>query len=162
MSASLADRVAAKRREVEARRQARFILPVPDYQELLAVKYRKLLWEERMDIIERDGGTDTAERVTAAADMLIAACEDLLEVDGTNGNGEPVYKPLGKRWSTPAIIEYFGIGLPENATVRHALREALGSDALMTHFAEYVREVGMIETEGEGAATGEASPSEEG
>ncbi len=169
MSGSLEDRVAARREERQRARASLLIIPVPGYKDLLAARYRVLQWEEKMDIVRRhkgllnseDGplGGNTTDTVATAADMLIAACEEILEVSGKDDNGKPLYRSLGQRWTAPMILETFRLPLPPEATVRHALIVALGSEEIIDHFGDYTRECDAILAEGDAVAQGEAPAS---
>lgn len=165
MSDSLAARVAARREERVAKRSAKFVLTVPGFRDLLAARYRPLDFEAKRKVqLRHEGiGEDAADEVAAGADLLINACEEVLEITGVGEDGQPTYESLSRGWSAPVVRDVFGLSdLPEGATVRQALILALGSDAVMTHFGEYAQEADRILLDGEDVAVGESRPSAEG
>lgn len=165
MSDSLAARVAARREERVAKRSAKFVLTVPGFRDMLAARYRPLDFEDKRKIqLRYDGiGEDGAAEVNAAADLLVNACEELLEITGRDESGAPTYERVGIGWHPGVVRETFGLDdMPERTSQREALILALGSDAVMTHFGEYAQQADSILLEGEEAAQGEARPSAEG
>lgn len=161
---SLSERLTQIRKDRERKRGSIITIPVEGTDGLLAASYRRLSFEEKSDIAKRhDGiGTDGSDEVAAAADLLINACQDLLEVVGKDADGKPEYRSLGKRWTTTTISELFGIELPENATVRQAMRDAFDSEDLMDHMLTYIRLANDLTKDDSGELPGESKPSAEG
>lgn len=134
---SLSQRVAQRRREREARRNEPIILPVPGYGDLFAVRYRRIKLAEIADIVERHG---TDADVSASIAMLVAACEDILEVTGVKDDGTPDYQSLGKKWSTRTIAELFEEDFPPETTVRVAMG-VLDELELQRHAKAYIEKI---------------------
>lgn len=156
MSESLQARVAARRQDLIARRSKGFTVPVPEFEGMLALHFRLLEFEEKRAIhMRHDGvGTDPGDEVAASADLLIAACDGVLEV---HGDSEPSQYAPGL--SAQVVRDLFGLSdLPESLTVRQALIAALGSDGVMALFGRYSQEVSSIRDEAEDAAEGESTP----
>jgi hypothetical protein len=131
--ASLASRVATRRATLQA--QSTTTLEVPGFEGILAATYRALSWKEMRSIgLRHERLSDEAlQELYVAADTLILACEDVLEVlDG----GER--RSLGKRWGT-ALAQHLGVELPENANPRTALFALFSRDTdVMTHYSSLV------------------------
>lgn len=159
---SLQALLAARRQELEAKRAERMVLPVPGYEKLLAGRYRQLPFEERAKIARAHGSIedDVAEEVAAAADLLMRACEDLLQINGTGEDGKPVYASLGKTWTSDAISELFGVEAQPSA--RQTLLTVLDSDQIISLVGAYHSASVAISAEGDEAVQGEAEPSAEG
>jgi hypothetical protein len=163
MSESLADRVAARRQERVQKRSAKFVLTIPGFRDLLAVRYQTLTFEKRREIqLRHEGiGENADDEVAAAADLLINACVEVLEVTGKDDVGNPTFETVAAGWTPDLIRSTFGTEYVGNST-RQALIEALGSTEVMDHFGEYIQEADAILSDGEEAAQGEAQPSVEG
>jgi hypothetical protein len=162
VSESLQQRVQAKRQQVIARRSQKFVLPLADYRDELAVRYKILTFEEKEPIFTRFEVDDQGvplDKIGSSIDFLIAATEDLLEVTGKDENGNPQMTSLGQRWSTQFISDTFGV---QADTVREGIRQALGSDAVMEAFKEWTEQVTAIGKDADKAAEGEPEPSVEG
>ena len=157
---SLSQRVAQRRRAREERRGSTTVLSVPGYEDLLAVRYRRLDGAEMQAIVERPSFDGDAQ--AGPLDMLITACVDLLEVAGRDENGARTYVPLGRRWTSQTVAELFELDLSPDTTVRSALREALDYKEISQHFAEYVQWVESLESEQAAETPGESGPSDEG
>lgn len=157
---TLAGRVAARREQRVARLAARFVLPVPGFEDLLACRYRPLSFEEKRAIALRHDrvGEDAEQEVAAAADLLVTACVEVLAAE------DGAMTPLSSGWTAALVRDMFGLGdeAPEGATVRQALIAALGSDGVMECFGAYHRRADEIVAAGEDAAVGESKPSVEG
>jgi hypothetical protein len=165
MSDSLQARVTAKRQQVLARRGSKLTLDVPDYEELLVAQYRLLPWEERTEITnhhEAIKDRDSNAVVGAAAEMLAKASVDILEIVGSDEQHKPQYQSLGHGWTTQFIASTFGLSVPAEYPIDEALRDALGSDAIMEHFGRYIDWVNQTKTAQDEAAQGEPGPSVEG
>lgn len=160
---SLAHRVAQRRKEREARRGTIVTVPVPGFEDLFAVNYRRLTLEERSEIVDRndvlEGGAGSM--TTGAADLLINACVDILEITGQDEAGEPIYLPLGKKWTPSVIAELFEEDT-QGVTVRDALMQVLDSDDLTGHFAAYSKAVRALDEKATDETPGESGPSDEG
>jgi hypothetical protein len=164
---SLAERVAARRRELARERTA--VLAIPGYEDMLAARYRMLDFHTLRKIAERNRGQDEAdEEIANAADTLIHACVEILEVD-TGDDGERVYRSTGQRWTAKAARELFGAELPNEATARDALLAAIPGAAgegdglnVMVHFAAYDRELSRGNKALAQMIQGESEPSPEG
>lgn len=161
---SLQSLLAARRQVLEAQRAERMVLPIPGYEKLLAGRYRQLPFEEKAKIARRheqigeDGGE--SDEIAAAADLLINACEDLLQVTGVGEDGKPQYTSLGKKWIPADIAELFGV--EAQPTARLTLMSVLDSDAIIQHLGDYHRASLAISAEGDEVVMGEAVPSGEG
>lgn len=158
MSQSLQEKIAARYQRIHEKRT--FVLPVPGYSDFLSARYRPLPIEDTLRIFARrqqampttvvEVEPDTL--VANAADVLINACEELLEK-----NGDGTYHTLGKKWNTATIGELFPVVIDEdNPSVRWALVDALTSDGVIDHFNAYEEEVTKIKQELERATEGES------
>lgn len=147
---SLQERIAERHRRVREERTV--VLPVPGFSDLLAARYRPLPIQDRLRILRKhqNAGEDGDDLVAAAADVLINACEDLLEKNGSD------WKSLGKKWTSSAIGELFPVAISEDTTAREALTQALTSDQIVEHSGEYNDECDKIRAELEGATEGES------
>lgn len=156
---SLRDKLAAQRKRLEQAREVRLTIPVVGYRKLIAARYRVLTFEEKQTIVNRhQGAVDKPdETAPAAADMLINACEELMEV-----TGEGSYSGTGQRWTAAAIRDLFGADLPEGATARQALMSVLDSEQVLEHFGEYILTLKEMQDEVDGELLGESEPSVEG
>ena len=162
---SLSDQIAARRRARAQKRSGLITIPVPGYEDLLHARYRRLDFEEKSQIAKQHEGLgdNPDEEVAAAADMLLRACEDLLQPDGVDERGKPAYVSLGKRWTGPTIVDIFQLDeMPENVTARVALRAALGGEDLMDHFLAYMRQANDLDAADREDLPGESKPSVEG
>lgn len=161
---SLSSRIAARRAERDRKRKELLTIPVNGYEDLFAAIYRRLPFEERGDVAKKHPGIgdDTTDEVGAAADTLINACQDVLEVVGKDEQGKPMYQSLGKRWTSSSIAELFELELAPKTTARQAMLTAFDSDDLMDHFLEYVRQMGLIDAQDTEELPGESEPSVEG
>lgn len=137
---SLADRIAARSRELEQQPERTIILPVPGYGDLLAVQYRALDIREELRIEKRfEKVKEPGELfVLVAVGKLSAACEGILEVVG-----EDEYQETGHKWNAAGVRALFSSRaavreLPDAATVRQAMVAAFpDEEALVLHAAEY-------------------------
>jgi hypothetical protein len=161
---SLSARVAQRRAERERKRSEILTIPVVGFEDLLAASYRRLSFEQKGGIVHRhDGiGSDTNVEIAAAADFLINACTDLLEVTGEDENGKPTYQSLGKRWTTASIANLFEMEFTLNTSVRTAMLAAFDHDDLNDHFLAYTRGVAALDKSDSEELPGESEPSEEG
>jgi hypothetical protein len=136
---SLKARVQARRRELEQEHDSTFVLPIPGFEQLLAVEYRPLNYREMMKLESRHSkNTDEAESVLfIAVDKMIAACERLVEVTGNPDE----YADTGYRWNVQGVRECFGCELPDGATARQAVLKVFsyegGEEDLILHSGEY-------------------------
>lgn len=144
---SLADRMAARSRELEQEPERAIILDVPGYEGILAVQYRALDYREEFKIEDRyakvkDGAEQT---LLAAVGKLSHACEEILEVVGPD-----TYKQTGQKWNVPGVRALFSSrsavqALPEGASVRMAMVAAFpDEEALVRHAADYEERRGAV------------------
>jgi hypothetical protein len=169
-SLSVEDRVAAARRGRETRLASTLVIPLPaPYGQLIAAEYRILRETEKMQATRghdvEEG--DIEETVDAAADMLLRACEDVLDIinPGDPKATPPVppsYQSRGHTWTPAAVGRLFGVDAPEGVTARIMFRMALDGDLILDHLTAYNKRVDAILDAGEEAAQGEAEPSAEG
>jgi hypothetical protein len=159
---SLQTLLAARRQELESRRAEKMVLAVPGYEKLLAVRCVQLPFEEKARIARSHSGLEDneSEEVAAAADLLIRACEDLLQVTGVDEAGKATYESLGKKWTSDSISELFGVD--PQPTVRATLLSVLNSDQIVRMLADYHNQSEAINAEGDEVVQGEAVPSVEG
>lgn len=161
VNGSLRDRVAARQAELEHSREHTILLPVPRFEELLAVQYRPLGYREAWRIEERhEKVKDGAEQaLLVAADKLLAACERLVEATSIADE----YRDTGQKWGLAAARDMFGLDLPDGTTSRQALLAIFagdeGEECLVRHAADYeeqrrvrVAKIGRV-VEGESQAS---------
>lgn len=164
---SLKDKVAARRRQLEQTNT--ITLPIPGYEDLLAARYKPLGFEPTMKIVERNEKLGTADQVVAnAADSLVVACEEILEIVGEDDNG-PIYQSTGHKWTTNGVREIFDVDLPDGTTARDAILAAMPGPAgvgdamnLTLHYAAYTNAMGANNDTFRKALQGESAPSPEG
>jgi hypothetical protein len=157
MSSSLKERIAERHRRVHENRT--FDLPVPGYADMLGARYRPLPIEKTLEIYLRyqsgslapETEVDANDIVAAAADMLVNACEELLEK-----NGDGSYHGMSTRWTTAAIADLFPLG-EETDSVRDALMAAITTDGVMEHFNAYALEAAKVRKDLDGAVEGESA-----
>lgn len=142
---SFKEKLAQRRKELEE--NTSFEMAVPGYENLWA-RYRVLGYEDMRSLglaIETEVENQAAgERLTAAA-TLLRACDELLEFQGPDAQGKPIFASLGCRWSLYAARELFGLELPDGVEDREALLQIFPYPRdmlLVTHFNDYV-EMGM-------------------
>lgn len=159
MDGTLRERLAFRRQENERARNRQIVVAVNGFEDCLAAQYRCLTFEEKTQIAMRHSavGEDPAAQVAAACDLLINACQDVIEV---TGGGEQ--RPLGRRWSTDLVSELFGLSLPEGTTVRQAMLQAFDHEDLMDHFLAYTRAANARDLSDREQLPGESEPSQEG
>ena len=159
---SLQERAAARRQQLE--QDHSFVLPLPGYEDMFAVRYRALSYGEMWRISDKNGALPNSPETDMAnfADLLINGCVEFLEVkpDGS-------YQSLGHKWGdAKGINESFGLGLPEGATARECVFAVFsgpqGGNRLALHAAAY--DAGLVQSTSEVAeeTVGESGPSEEG
>lgn len=164
MSESIADILAQRRAQLANKRAKEMTIPVPGYEDVLACRYRQLPAEEKLDIVHRHEGvgSDGANEIAAAADVLINACIELVKVTGKDDAGELQYEGLGYRWTADGVVALFKVELPENATARQAIRAVLDGEDILTHLSDYHFARIKILNEGDELVQGESEPSVEG
>lgn len=131
---SLASRIAARRAKLQANSDK--VFDVPGYEGILAARYRVLGWTEMRGIGKRHERMEdeALQELYVAADNLILACDDVLEVkpDGTR-------ESLNLRWGT-ALADRLGVTVPENvpgSRERQALLAIIARDTwVITHYGE--------------------------
>jgi hypothetical protein len=160
---SLADQLRFSREQRRQRKDALITLVVPGTGGRLAASYRRLGYAEKTMIARRHPtvGEDPAAELAAAADLLINACQDLLEVCD-DATGERSYRSLGMRWTAPDINRLYGLALPDGATAREALLQALDDEDLMDHFGGYINRCTVADDGERERLPGESTPSTEG
>lgn len=171
---SLQEYLAAKRSENQRKQSTRMTVPVPGYEERLAGRYKILDFETKRDIQQRHDNIgeqgDGVELVNASADLIVNACEDLLEItDPGDPEADPPvkasYQSLGKQWTAPDVAELFGAEITPGqggTTAIQALKLVLTGEQIMTHFGRIRAESEAILAEAKAAAAGESQPSVEG
>lgn len=128
---SVRDRAKARRRELQEERA--FTIPLKGYEDMFAVYYRVLSYEEYREIGKRHDENTPDGELAVYADTLIMACLDILELDE---NGKET--STGQRWTPAAVDALFGVEeLPADATARQAIRAVLPSNELALHFNDY-------------------------
>jgi hypothetical protein len=157
---SLAEQVAQRAKARAKQRQTILTIPIPGFEDLFAIQYRRLTFEEKSALVERhnviDG--DARERIESAADMLINACEDVVQVTGHDEHGKPSYRSLQTRLTSAFVGRLFGLE-PVPSTARDALILALDSEDLVTHFGQYIRAVDELDRSEVEGLPGESRPS---
>jgi len=151
---SVQERLAARREQLQHDRFCE--LPVPGYEDILLARYRILGRTELKPIARNNAGQDEDEQeLCNALDTLIQACEDLLELKGSE-DGKPVYESLGRKWTVATAREYFGVELPTDATARDALLAIFPptQTELLAHFIAYDAELLTTAAEVDGAIQG--------
>ena len=165
---SLSDRVAARRKQREQKRSAILTIPVDGYEDLFAASYRRVTPTEKEQILDRfdlDANGIPKDRIGSSIDLLVKGCVDILEVTGKDADGKPVYRSLGKRWTSATIAELFQVDeemVGDRPSVRETLRAALDAEDLLSHFNAYARATRDLTDEDEKELPGESEPSEEG
>lgn len=156
---SLQEYLAAQREEMARDRTE--VVPVPGYEKRLAARYRLIDAGKAEEIMDRPGST-----LERAADTLINSCIELLEIDGTDENGNPQYRSTGHRWTPAAVRELFGVELPENTTARAAVLAVfpppLGGYKLIQHFKEMDERLAQENGQADEELLGESEPATAG
>ena len=130
---SLQEWAARRRQDLAAQPERAIFLPLPGYEERLAVQYRPLTYREAVKIETRhEKNRDDAEKLLfVAADKLIAACERIVEP-----NGPDEYKDTGYRFNAKAAAELFGCG--DVVSSRQALLAIFDDEeAVVRHHGAY-------------------------
>jgi hypothetical protein len=156
--ASLAHRIAERRRERNALRAEPIVLPVPGYGDLFAVRYRRLDPSEAAAISEKHD--PRVDGLAGPIALLVNACEDILEVTGVDQAGKRVYEPLGRKWSVNTIAELFEED--PSPTVRLAMEKVFDEREISRHFGAYTKAVAELDKDDTEALPGESKPSVEG
>lgn len=164
---SVSSRIAQRARQRAEKRGGVLTVTVPGFEDLFAISYRRLTFEEKTDIAGRNEGlqdllaekpVDSHEMVISSADMLINACVDVLLVVGENEDGTKRYQSTGQRLTSSTIGSLFQLE-PVPDTSRAALLQALDSEDLVDHFGRYMTAVNRLELETVESAEGESGPS---
>ena len=156
---SLSDILSRARREKREKKKSIITLVVPGTRGKLAASYRILEGDEKGEIASRFNEI-SKQHLQMAADLLITACVDLLEVTGKDDEGKPVMRSLGMTWYASSIARLFQI--EEHSTAREALLDAIDGEDLGKHFKAYVDECNLILTDEIENLPGESEPSVEG
>jgi hypothetical protein len=140
---SLADRIAARSRELEQEPERAIFVPVPGYEDILVVQYRALDLREQLRIEKRhEKIKDTGEQyLLVAVGKLAAACEEILEVVDQDTYRQT--DPPGQKWNVGGVRALFSSraavrDLPDSASVRQAMLAVFADEeALVQHAADY-------------------------
>jgi hypothetical protein len=161
---SLRDYLRAQREDRVRRAGSKLIIPIPGYEERLAGRYRILTFDDKVAIANRHGGVELDPGDTSmAADYIVNACEELLEVTGTGEDGQPTYQGLGMQWMADDIADLFGVAVTSQShTAVQALREALDSDQIVDHLAAIATGAAGIMAQVEKQSEGEPEPAAAG
>lgn len=157
---SLQDRIARRQREIEQAPEHTIVIPVPDFEDILAVQYRTLDYREMMIIEARqEKNKDDAERILfVAADKLIKACIRLVEPTGTDE-----YTETGYKWSLDAARDLFGKDLPNGTSARQALIACFkDEETLVMHAGAWAEQREKVRARVESEVSGESSASTAG
>lgn len=157
---SLRDYLRTQREGRVARAASRMVIPIPGYERRLAGRYRILTFDDKAQIANRHGGAafDPTDS-DVAADYIINACDELLEIVGHDDDGQPVCEPLGMHWIAEDVADLFGVPVsPATHTAIQALREVLDSDQLVDHLAAIADRSRKIMAEVEKDSEGEPEP----
>lgn len=156
---SLQDRIARRQREIEAQPEHTIVIPVPDFEDILAVQYQTLDYRKMMAIEARqEKNKDTAEGVLfVAADKLINACVRIVEpTDDPNGD----YKDTGYKWGLDAARNLFGKDLPDNTSARQAVIACFrDEETLVRHAGDWATQREEIRKRVDTEALGESAAS---
>lgn len=150
---TLKERLAARREDLQHERDV--VLPIPGYEDMLAGRYRVLSYRELRRIGKRNQGLEGTEdgELILAADTLIEACSELLEV-----KDDGAYASTGQRWNANGVRELFGADLPEGATARDAIFHVFPptQTELMLHFNDYDEHLKQVVSEVDDKLVGES------
>jgi len=128
---SLAARAQARREALLD--QQTTIIEVPGFEGILAMEYRAMSYGEGRKINQRHERQrdDATRELYVAADQLIAASVNALELDGTEAT------PLDLRWGAE-LAQRLGIDV-EGMTARQAMMACFVRDTFLTrHWADYI------------------------
>lgn len=132
---SLRDRIAQRERELAE--GLPIVIPIPGYEDLLAVRYHALDYRTMYKIEARHEKNPHPEEgaLFAAADKLIQGCDSILEIES-----DGVYKETGLKWGLQAARDLFGRSLPDETRARAALLAIFRDEMLLVeHAAAYQR-----------------------
>lgn len=156
---SLQQRIAQREREHEQAPEHTIILPVPGFEDILAVQYRALSVREMFAIETRVTKTikdEYEQNLFGAADKLINACERIVEPT----SDPDTFNDTGYQWGTKAARELFNRTLPEPSTARQALLSIFREEeSLFAHFTAYEEQRAAVRKRLDSDLAGESAAS---